>query len=498
MADNKSIELVQPHGQPDAAFTVLGRGSRIYFTYLLSYLTLASSLTATIYLPLIEPLSRQYNTSVQAINLTITLYVVFQAISPAFFAPLSDTLGRRPVFLLTFSIYCVASIGLAFNKNSYAALVVLRSIQSIGGSAVMSLAYAVVADISVSSERGKILGPMLAATNFGPCFGPVIGGGVVMATGLTQWCFWTLVIFGVSSFLLIGWTMQETGRNIVGNGSVLPKGVWRTWWYYLRHISSRNARSYTPGEIRSTNATQTGRGKICFPNPLSSVRLVLYADTFLILWSAGSPYAVWYSLQVSIPIIYGTQYGYNAVDVSLCFLSGGAGVIAGSFIAGRLMDFNYQKIARLHGLPVDRVTGDDMRNFPIETARSHGCYLLHVFSICALAGYGWAVDRHVHPSVPLILQFFIGIKCTVVLQLFSTLMIDIFSQMSGTAAASNNIMRCMLSAILVAVLQPLDRGLGKGWTFTLVGLIDGSSGILAVWLLQNNGRKWRLKREDCD
>jgi MFS family permease len=228
MADNKSIELVQPHGQPDAAFTVLGRGSRIYFTYLLSYLTLASSLTATIYLPLIEPLSRQYNTSVQAINLTITLYVVFQAISPAFFAPLSDTLGRRPVFLLTFSIYCVASIGLAFNKNSYAALVVLRSIQSIGGSAVMSLDYAVVADISVSSERGKILGPMLAATNFGPSFGPVIGGGVVMATGLTQWRFWTLVIFGVSSFLLIGWTMQETGRNIVGNGSVLPKGVWRT------------------------------------------------------------------------------------------------------------------------------------------------------------------------------------------------------------------------------------------------------------------------------
>jgi MFS family permease len=181
--------------------------------------------------------------------------------------------------------------------------------------------------------------------------------------------------------------------------------------------------------------------------------------------------------------------------VSLCFLSGGAGVIAGGFIAGQLMDLNYKKVAAAHDLPVDRVAGDDIRNFPIESARSRGSYLLHAFSICALAGYGWTVDLHVHPSVPLIFQFFIGAKCTIVLQLFSTLMIDIFPRKSGAAGASNNIMRCVLSAIIVAVLQPLDKGLGKGWAFTLIGLVDGSSGILAVWLLQRYGWKWRLQRD---
>ncbi|PGH07229.1 hypothetical protein AJ79_06333 [Helicocarpus griseus UAMH5409] len=74
----------------------------------------------------------------------------------------------------------------------------------------MSLAYGVAADISPHSERGRILGPMLAATNLGPCFGPVIGGGAILASGDAQWCFWVLLIFGDLSLMLIGWTLPET------------------------------------------------------------------------------------------------------------------------------------------------------------------------------------------------------------------------------------------------------------------------------------------------
>jgi multidrug resistance protein len=220
ISEKPVLQLSKQPTEPEPHFTTFGRGRRIFLTYLLDYLTLASSLTATIYFPLIETLSSHYKTSIQAINLTITLYLVFQAISPVFFGPLSDTFGRRPVFLVTFLVYCAASLGLALNKQSYAALLLLRSLQSIGGSAVMSLAYAVVADISVPAERGKILGLMLAATNLGPCVGPIIGGGILEATQQVQWCFWTLAIFGVSSFLLLGWTLPETGRSVVGNGTI--------------------------------------------------------------------------------------------------------------------------------------------------------------------------------------------------------------------------------------------------------------------------------------
>ncbi|KAI4630945.1 hypothetical protein J4E83_002471 [Alternaria metachromatica] len=484
-------------GEPDAvsapSFTIFTSRQRTYFTYLLGYLTLASSLTATIYLPLIESLSRQYNASIFAIDLTITLYLVFQAISPAFFGPLSDSLGRRPVFLMTFAIYLAASLGLAFNKKSYAALLVLRSLQSIGGSAVMSLAYAVVADISLPAERGRILGPMLAATNFGPCFGPIIGGGIVLATGQTQWAFWTLVIFGASSLMLIGWTMPETGRKIVGNGEVCPRALWKTWWSVIRS-SGRRERQNDHECSNDVYSEKSGKGVWSFPNPFSSVRLIFYADTFLILWSAGSPYAVWYCIQASIPLIYGQRYGYNPLTVSLCFLSGGAGVIVGGFVAGRLMDFNYKKTAESYGLPLDRVSGDDIRNFPIEVARSRGSYTLHVLSVGTLIGYGWAIERGAHASIPLILQFFVGVRCTIVLQLYSALMVDIFPDKAGTAAASNNIVRCTLSAVAVAVLQPLRDAIGDGWIFSSIGLVDGVLGMCAAAVLRKWGWNWGRAR----
>jgi hypothetical protein len=83
-----------------------------------------------------------------------------------------------------------------------------------------------------------------------------------------------------------------------------------------------------------------------------------------------------------------------------------------------------------------------------------------------------------------------------VLQLFSTLMVDIFPSKVGTAAASNNITRCALSAIAVAILEPLKDAVGNGWMFTSIGLVDGILSTVAVWLLQRWGWEWRLARMD--
>ena len=158
------------------------------------------------------------------------------------------------------------------------------------------------------------------------------------------------------------------------------------------------------------------------------------------------------------------------------------------------MDWNYKVTAREIGHTVDRVSGDDMNRFPIEKARSRGSLYLLGFSICALTGYGWAIERHVHPSVPLILQFLIGAKCTILLQVYSALLIDIFSENPSTAAASSNITRCALSAAAVAIIEPLVNTMGRGWFFTLVSLIDGVGSMVAVLAIREWGAKWRTDR----
>lgn len=508
-----------------------------YITYLLGFMTLASSLTATIYFPLILLLAQQYHTSSQAINLTITLYVVLQGIAPSFWSPLSDVFGRRPVFLATFGLYTAASLGLALAQGSYTALILLRATQSIGGSAVLSIAYGVVADLVTSAERGSMLGPMLASGNLGPCVGPLIGGAVAM-TGEPAWCFWALVIFGGAATLLIGWTLPETRRTIVGNGAVPAFGVWRTWWSltvgwrenrkvtgpadaekgdssqkpsYGKHGTAGNQydQKGDPAQAESVtsvvsdndiNKTATGRGKLVVPNPFVSLRLIFYWDTFFALWLAASPYAVWYLIQTSIPVIYGkgsSGYGFKDVYVGLCYLTGGAGVITGGFVCGKMMDMNYKHVAHKAGFSANKTENhDNIHDFPIEEARSRFSVLILVVSTCVLVGFGWAVQYRVHPAVPLILQFYLGAKCTVLLQVYSALLVDIFPEKPGTIAASNNITRCGLSAAVVAALDPLVSAMGRGWLFTMVAFLDGGLCVICVLLLRRWGKHWRDKRRD--
>lgn len=494
-------------------YTIWTARRRHLLVCLLGYVALASSLTANIYFPLLDLLANRYSVSSQSINLTITLFFVFQGISPSFWSPLSDSLGRRPVYLATFTLYTLASLGLSIADRNYPALLLLRALQSIGGSAVMSLAYAVVADVTVHSERGRFLAPMLTATNLGPCIGPVIGGGAALASGDPRWCFRALCIFGASALLLIGWTMPERCRSVVGNGAVPARRIWKTWWSCVRAGNlSRITRLFpsdaqektgrdegTTGAIQSNpehsvNSGKTGRGKLVLPNPLPSIRIVFHRDTFLTLWLAASPYALWFCVQTSTTPIFALTYGFNYLHVGLCFLAGGAGVIAGGFVAGRLLDVNYRHVAAAAGLSVDRVRGDDVAQFPIEKARSRGSVKIILVSMCVVIGYGWVVERGVHPAVPLVMQAYLGCKCTVLLQVYSALIVDVFPDATGTAAAANNITRCALAAVGVAVLDPLIGAMGYGWVFTLLGLLDGVSCVLAVLALRRWGRRWRDER----
>jgi len=43
--------------------------------------------------------------------------------------------------------------------------------------------------------------------------------------------------------------------------------------------------------------------------------------------------------------------------------------IVGSVIVGKLLNWNYARVAKSIGMSVDRKRGDDLRKFPIERAR---------------------------------------------------------------------------------------------------------------------------------
>ncbi|KAL4986351.1 hypothetical protein BDW68DRAFT_178871 [Aspergillus falconensis] len=176
---------------------------------------------------------------------------------------------------------------------------------------------------------------------------------------------------------------------------------------------------------------------------------------------------------------------YRADYLSILVLRTFAGLVA-----GRLMDWNYKRNS-----PKARRKDEPRTRSTYEITRSRGSYTILTPSTLLLISDGWAVEHHKRPSIPLLLQALIGTKCTVVLQIFSALLVDIFPERPGTAAAANNITRFALSAAAVAALQPLSEAVGRAWLFTMLALVDGAASVIAVWMLRQWGGAWRVRRE---
>jgi MFS family permease len=96
-----------------------------------------SPLSSFIYFPAITSISSSLHVSIELINLTIASYLIVSSIAPTLLGDIADMAGRRPVYLSILSIYVAVNVGLAL-QSSYAALLVLRMVQSFGASGVHS------------------------------------------------------------------------------------------------------------------------------------------------------------------------------------------------------------------------------------------------------------------------------------------------------------------------------------------------------------------------
>lgn len=82
--------------------------------------------------------SQDLNVSLSSVNLTITSYLIVQGISPLIWGSLSDALGRRPIYLASFTVYIISNIALSFSPN-FPVLLVFRALQAAGSASTVSI-----------------------------------------------------------------------------------------------------------------------------------------------------------------------------------------------------------------------------------------------------------------------------------------------------------------------------------------------------------------------
>ena len=306
-----------PSGPP---YSVFSKRQKQYIIFMASFGGFFSPLSANIYFPALNAIAKDLKVSSGVINLTLTSYMVFQGLAPSIFGDLGDMVGRRPAYILGFIIYIGANVGLALQKN-YAALLILRCVQSTGSSGTVALGSGVAADVASSGERGKYIGFTSFGPMVAPALGPILGGVLTQYLGWRS-LFWFLTITAVVYMIPFCITFPETGRNVVGNGSIPPQS-WNM--SLLNYIKSREEhdedglRGTTSKQEKKAARSQLARQrKIRCPNPMKTLHIVVEKDVSIILLYNSVVYTAFYAMMSSLPSLFAEIYHLNDLQIGMC------------------------------------------------------------------------------------------------------------------------------------------------------------------------------------
>src|ERR1035437_4843813 len=120
-----------------------------------------------------------FGITVSAAGWIATAYILANAIFVPIWGKLGDTLGRKKVYILGFSIFILGSVlaGLSWNLSS---MIVFRVIQAIAGSADYPTAMAILAvTFKEGKERAQALGIWSSSFAAAVVFGPLLGGPLI-------------------------------------------------------------------------------------------------------------------------------------------------------------------------------------------------------------------------------------------------------------------------------------------------------------------------------
>ncbi|KAG0185328.1 hypothetical protein DFQ28_009542 [Apophysomyces sp. BC1034] len=478
-------------------YTIFSNSQLVLIVIITSYAGMLSSLSANIYFPALTVIQKDLNTTTEMVNLTVTTYMIFQGLSPAFWGSLADVWGRRPVYMITVFIYAGACIGLAL-APVYWLLLVLRMLQSFGSSSTIAIGAGVIGDIAEPSRRGMFFGMYTTGQFLGPIIGPVLGGIISQELSwriiddepytVVRWNFWLLLIIGATVFFTVFFFVPETLRSLVGNGSGYANPTPSQW--IKKRLQSRDNRT-----AEMTTATDQRSRFLQVPNVTRPFRYFLQLDVTLALLYNAIHYTVFYCYLTSTAQLFEKHYHLSELQVGLCFLCQGVGCVIGSLVEGKLLDRDFRITAETSGVPYKKGAGQIPLEFPIYRARVRtlwiGTGLMQIVTFI----YGWCIQISAPLAVALILQLIAGYALTSVMTIFQTLLIDLFPGKGASITASNNLARCILGAVATVVIDPGIQGVGVGWMFTILGFILMATNSMLYFLLKY-GPRWRERRAE--
>ncbi|GES63290.1 MFS transporter [Aspergillus terreus] len=384
--------------EPDE-FDRFSRYRKVVMVIVMSWNGLLSPISSTSVLSAIPNVAATYHTSGSVIGLSNALYMVFMALSPCFWGPWCQALGRRRSCLASSVVFLASSIGTALSPN-LASFMIFRMLSAFSGTAILVIGPAVIRDLYRPLDRATALAGFYTGTLVGPTIGPLLAGAIVT---YTTW----RVIFWV-----------QTGISAI---SLLAT-------YFLLAETMKVA---TPRPLEQLPLSKKVTTFLTMTNPWRVIRP--FKSPSLVITAVASGSLVWNQYGLLTPIRYVLNPRYNLdtpLQSGLLYLAPGVGYMLGTLGGGRWADYTARKRYEQRG----KIFVAEDRLYAAVP------FLMVVLPMCMLI-YGWSVEKAFGGIVvPIVFMF--------------------LQEQSAELIAGNFFIRYIFGAVASAAAIPATQAIG--------------------------------------
>ncbi|WWC86541.1 uncharacterized protein L201_001418 [Kwoniella dendrophila CBS 6074] len=403
----------------------------------------------------------------EAIYLSITLFVVGFGVGPLIFAPLSELIGRKPIYCISMFFYFIFTLPSCLAKN-IATMLAGRMLAGIASSAPMTNVGGTISDIWSVEERGIPMAVFSCAIFMGPCLGPLFGGWISYKTddgNGWRWIYWVL-------FILVG--------LVFGLTLIMPEtlGV-----VILKKKASRLNKTNKTNRYITDHEKQKLKSNITFGQTLKTAMIrpfiLMFLEPIVLFMSfyLSFVYSLLYATFFAFPIAFEEIRGWNPGMTGAAFLS----IVVGIFIALFLMPIQEKLYAGNPGKPESRL-------YPMML----GAIFLPIslFIIAFTGAYA-----HVHWMGMMVGGALFGFCMVSVYISANSYIVDSYADVAASAVAAKTLMRSLIGASVPLWITQLFHNLGFQYAGLFLALIACCIGFIPyIFFFKGENVRNRSKR----
>jgi DHA2 family multidrug resistance protein len=194
--------------------TISGKGNLKWMILLTVIIgTFLGRLDQTVVNLAIPKIIADFGITVSSAAWIVTAYIIANAIFVPVWGKLGDTIGRKKIYIMGFSIFIIGSIlaGLSWNLGS---MIVFRIIQAIASSADYPTAMAIIAiTFREPRERSQALGIWSSSFASASVFGPLIGGPLIDMFGWRSVFLINLPVGLIGLFMALAYIHESVSEH---------------------------------------------------------------------------------------------------------------------------------------------------------------------------------------------------------------------------------------------------------------------------------------------